>query len=122
VGLWLDLRLAGHDPEKLRPVERSLLLGHLAQKRDTHFMELMIIVKTIFAAASLMASGKFDEGKLQDLLKDYSDLTYPDANAELEDKAKRIERIIRTEHERGPMKVQSMQHDGRKNKSARKRR
>lgn len=79
-------------------------------------MEMMIIVNTIMSAAAAMSGGKADFQVLRDLLRSYTDHLYPEDAQDLEDKATRIERIMKTEFAKGPMKVQAQDYDKKRRK------
>jgi hypothetical protein len=114
--LWLDLRLKGIEPESIWSTEKSLLMGHLAKKRDQRFLETMLIINAVIAAASAASGAKQDFEQLKDMIKKYTDLLYPEDAHELEDKTARIKSIMEKEHARGPMIVQAQDYDKKRRK------
>ena len=114
--MWLDLRLKGIEPESIRTTEKSLLMGHLAKKREQRFMEMMIVIQAIVGAAHTIAGGKSDFQALSDLVRKYADLTYPEDAHDLEDKATRIKRIMEEEFAKGPLRVQAQDYDKKRRK------
>lgn len=116
--LWLDLRLRGIDPESMDPNLRSLLLSHAARDRDLRYNETMLLMGTIVAAVNAAVSGK-SENKLQEVVKEYTALTYPESDNDTQDKAANVQKLLEKEFARGPMKVQSQEYSRRKKKNPR---
>lgn len=68
------------------------------------------MVKSIVAAVTAI-NGKDPGNALQDLVKEYTNLCYPDRAHKLEDAAARTAKILEREFAKGPMKVQAQNYD-----------
>lgn len=93
-------------------------MGHLAKKRDIRHSEVMLLIRTIMSAASVVGGGKGDD-KLNDAIKEYTDLMYPDSASDLADKAAGVARMLKKEHEGGPLKVKVQEYTGKHRKKSR---
>lgn len=82
------------------------------------FLETMLIVRAISEAGASAAGGQVTS-KLQELFKDYTNLMYPELKTETESKAAFVERIMKTEHARGPLKVQTQEYGKKRGRKGR---
>jgi hypothetical protein len=73
-------------------------------------------VKAIIAGAALASGNSKSLDDLQEMLKHYTDLMYPEQAHELEDKKAKIARIMEREFAQGPMKVQAQDYDKKRRK------
>jgi len=116
--MWMDLRLSGIEPESIDPIQKSLLIGHMARKRDTRFLEVTLIIRAILTAAHIIAKSSTDN-KLSDALKEYTTHLFPETKYETEDMAKRAATILEKELAKGPLKIQAQDYGKRRRRNKR---
>jgi hypothetical protein len=112
----LDLRLTGIDLESIRPLEKQLLEDRILDRDTIEYYKMMAIIVAIQEAASVVAGRGSDYSKTSKLVRKVRDLYFPEIAEETEEKAGRVEALVKGELDKGPMKVQRLDYNGKRKK------
>jgi len=110
----MDLRLLGFDLKETSALETGLLMRRVAERKEVRLMETMLIIYAIRSTVN-----PDDVNKINETLKTYRGLLFPELAEDLVDKAAKTKELLKHEFEKGPLKVESRDYDTKRKKKRR---
>jgi len=104
----------GFDLQETGKLETGLLMRRIAERKELRLMETLLIIYAIRSTVN-----PDDVNKINDTLKTYRGLLFPELAEDLHDKAARTKELLKSEFERGPMMVESREYGTKRKKKRR---
>lgn len=103
----MELYLSGLAPADFEPQTWVAMRAHAINKEHLEYLKFNTIIAAIIHAGKMAAgaeTGKF----LSDTLRSYKDALFPELQKETLEKSKRVEKIIKEEASKGPIKFKAL--------------
>jgi hypothetical protein len=98
---------------EVTPLLKSALEGRMYDQRAITYLSVTTIVTAIFDAASRIAGGQAGD-HTNKALKTLRNRLLPELEEDVERSAAQVEGLLKHEADKGPMRVQRLDYEGRK--------